>query len=478
MKHRKSRLELQKNMELILKRMRANYFGLKFWQNYLLAFSAAILLTVLFSFQAAAQPGDCRDMNWKPEVCRREREVLLQKIAAEIKALDEKILRQPNNAELYYRRGKIYSAMMFEQRLGFNTVEFDGRVYFSEIDAKAIADYTQAISLAPQPAYLEARGDIYRAYWEKEIPSLGIGENKPKEETLKLVERLFLNNENFKAAARNFRQAVELGADREMSKKPEQKLTQLYQLRASSLGNYEDIAAAVSTEKAGDIALADQAYVIEYYRNLYARSQSRLEKGNLQIKWDREYVYDALINKGKMARNFGRDDLALKVFNEAEKYWDKAEGRCFVFTYRASIFLKRDEIDLALRELTTAIDSKNPNCRETTHFRGDVYFRKGEWRAAIEDYTAYLNAGYGEFSELYLKRGTAYLKLGDAEKALADFDYLIEKLFHKSCPQFYLLRAEGYKLTGKLELAEADEKAASELPKNRKDSWCQINLLN
>lgn len=445
--------------------MKANYFDLRFWQNHLLMFLALILLLNFFSFQIAAQPTDCISRDWQG--CSKERDELLQKYASEIKNLGEKILRDPQNAELFYQRGKIYSAMMFEKNLGFKTVEFDGRVYFTEIDAKAVADYTRAISLSPKAEYYEERGNVYRAYWEKETPSLGIGEKKAKEETLKIVGQLFLKNENFKATERDFQKAVESSADYEASKTSRWKLANLHEARALSLGGYEDIAAAVANEKAADVALADQDYVIDFYKSVYARNKS----------WGKNSIYDALISKGKMARNFGRDSMALEIFNEAGKYWNKAEGKCFFYIYRASIFLKREEIESALGEITQAVESGNPNCRETTEFRGDIYFRKGEWQAAIQDYNAFLNSNYGQ-PELFLKRGKAYLNIGEAEKAVADFNYLIEKQFIKSCPQYFLLRAEGYKLAGKNDLAAADEKTASELPKNLKQSLCQINLLN
>lgn len=446
--------------------MKANYFDLKFWRNYLLAFLASTLLAFLFSFQIAAQPGDCISMNWKG--CEKQRDELLQKYAAEIKALDEKILSEPKNAELYYRRGKIYSDMMFEKRLGFKTVEFDGRVYFSEIDAKAIADYTQAISLAPTPAYFEERGNVYRAYWEKETSALDIGEKRAKAETLKIIEWLFLENENFNAAESDFQKAAESSADSEMPGRSRWKLINLHLVRAHSLGGYEDIAAIISNEKAADVALADQDYVIDFYTALYTRNK------NFGVKTS---LYDALISKGRIARNFGRDALALKVFNEAEKYWDKTELDCFVYTYRAEIFLKRPDTKSALREFTSALDSENPNCRPIASFRGDIYFRQGDWRAAIQDYTAFLNTEHGTTSEkTYIKRGKAYLNLGEGEKAVADFEYVIDKLFHTSCPQYFQMRAEGYKLIGKTELAAADEKAASELPGNLKQARCQTDL--
>lgn len=444
--------------------MKTNYFEWKFRQNYLLECLAAILF--FFSLQIAAQPGDCLSAGFRPQRCRPERDALLQKYAAEIKAFGEKIEREPKNAELYYQRGRIYSAMMFEKHLGFRTVEFDGRVYFSEIDAKAIADYTQAIKIAPKAAYFEERGNIYRTYWEKEIP--WGGEKKTKEEILDLIERIFFQNENFKFAERDFSKTIELSADYETSAAARWKWMNLHQLRAMALGNDLDIAAVIGSGSKADVALADMDYVAEYYKNLYARNKNG---------WEKDSFYNALVEKGRMARNFGRDRQALEIFSEAEKHWDKTTNNCFVYRFRASIFLQRGELDAALGAVTRALDSGNPRCRQMAEFRGDIYFRRGEWRAAIDDYTAYLNSGDGKFMELFHKRGAAYLKTGEAEKAVADFDYLIEEAVMKSCPQFFRQRAEGYRLTGRIDLAEADEKAADALPQNVKRPLCEIRLL-
>jgi len=51
--------------------------------------------------------------------------------------------------------------------------------------------------------------------------------------------------------------------------------------------------------------------------------------------------------------------------------------------------------------------------------RGDMYFDRGEWDAAIGDYSRLIASG--TYSEIYWKRGNAYLSKGDAQSALSDF---------------------------------------------------------
>lgn len=51
--------------------------------------------------------------------------------------------------------------------------------------------------------------------------------------------------------------------------------------------------------------------------------------------------------------------------------------------------------------------------------RGDMNFDRGEWDAAISDYSRLIASG--TYSEIYWKRGNAYLSKGDAQSALSDF---------------------------------------------------------
>ena len=436
-----------------------------------------VFIFLLLAQTIPAQPGTCVDAGWKGEYCRQELNGLLQKYGSEIKNLDQEIASDPQNADLYYRRGKIYSTMMFEKRLGLENVEFDGVTYFSAIDKKAIDDYTQAINLSPKSEYFNERGAVYESYWQKEIKqSLGgiggskiNGDKKSREKILKIADELFLKNQNFDKAHSDFQKGLKLSsADDESGLSSRRKLFFIHSARAYHLSDVMgDFSAVIGNEKAADFVLADQDYVIDLYKYVYLRPQ--------KFRYT-ESIYESVLQKGEMARNFGRDDLALQIFDEAEKYWSVNSLNCLTNTNRAEIFLKQNNIEEALRELTTALDSGNLNCRSIVEFRGDVYFRQRDWQAAIKDYTAFLNTEHGKTSQkTYIKRGKAYLTLGEAEKAVADFDYVINKLFYKSCPQYFQMRAAAYKMLGKTDLAATDEKTASELPKNADQSGCQIN---
>lgn len=52
--------------------------------------------------------------------------------------------------------------------------------------------------------------------------------------------------------------------------------------------------------------------------------------------------------------------------------------------------------------------------------RGDMNFDRGEWDAAISDYSRLIASG--TYSENYWKRGNAYLSKGDSQAALSDFN--------------------------------------------------------
>ncbi|MGI8883337.1 MAG: hypothetical protein ACR2IA_03730, partial [Pyrinomonadaceae bacterium] len=56
------------------------------------------------------------------------------------------------------------------------------------------------------------------------------------------------------------------------------------------------------------------------------------------------------------------------------------------------------------------------------------------------------------------------VKLKKPEKALAEMEIFFANVFHRNCPEPFLLRAEAYRQIGKTELAEVDEKYARELP--------------
>lgn len=82
-------------------------------------------------------------------------------------------------------------------------------------------------------------------------------------------------------------------------------------MRANSLNINEYVAKLIGAEKPADIALEDFDYGIDFYRSYNANNKLSDTIINL--------LYGEWIRKGEAAKRFGRDDIALEAFSEAEK---------------------------------------------------------------------------------------------------------------------------------------------------------------
>lgn len=430
-------------------------------QNRLLMVFVSTLFLFSAAFETIAQPGGCYKYTWRAGYCREERTKLLQRFASEIEHLDNQIARDPKTSEHYYRRGLIYSGMLLSY-FGVTDVEFDGKVYFDDIDVKAIADYSRAIELAPKEVeYFVERGKIYLSQWQRETSNFQYvrrDEKTTDEEIRQTVDKLFIYNEDFQAAERDFLKAIELSNDYERSKTAREQLFSLRSWRANSLDLNETIARLIGTGKPADIALADLDHAIDFYRSYLANNEP-----NDILK---RLLYGAWIRKGVAAKRFGRDDIALEAFSEAEKAQVKnSYPECALYQNRAEIFVKRMNFEAALKDVTFAIDN-NLNCKRMSELRGDIYLLKGDLAAAIDSYSKVLNDPNGYNRDIYWKRGKVYLQTGEAQKAIDDFTAAIG--YSGLCEKDYQLRAQAYRLAGDPQAAEADEERARQALKNQK----------
>lgn len=440
--------------------MKTNVLDFKFLQIHLLMFFASTLFVFSSVFQIAAQPGGCYSATWRYEYCREKRNELLQKYALEIENLSKHIAREPKRAEHYYERGQVYSGLLLSH-FRAKDVEFDGRIYFAEIDTKAIADYSRAIQFAPRVEYLVERGKIYLFLWQGEIKDFQyIRRNETTDDEIRhTIDRLFIYNERFQAAERDFLKAIELCNDNETAKTAREQLFSLRSMRANSLNRNEYVANLIGAEKPADIALEDFDYGIDFYRSYYANNKLSDTIINL--------LYGEWIRKGEAAKRFGRDDIALEAFSEAEKIQVKNSfPECVLYKNRAEIFLKRTNLEAALKDVTFAVDN-NPNCKRMYELRGDIYLLKGDLNAAVENYSLLLSDQNGFNRDIFWKRGKVYLQIGEAQKAITDFSSAIA--LSSLCEKYYQRRAEAFRLAGNTQAAEADEERAREALENQKN---------
>lgn len=429
--------------------------------NRLLMLFASTL--VFFSVSpTTAQPGGCNGNNWRLGFCRERRDALLRKSTSEIETLDRQIAQEPKNAVNYYQRGVIYSALIDLRLSDAKDVVFDDKVYFTDVEEKAIADLTRAIQIAPRVEYHVERGKIYFSQWEREMVNFQYvhrGDKYSDEEILQTIDKLFVYSEAFQAAEKDFLKGIELTENYETSRDARDRLYTLRNRRALSLSHNEPIASLIGGGRAADIALADLDFAIEFYR-FYLANNERAD----HVK---KYVYDAWVQKGAAAKRFSRDDVALEAFRQAEKVQVKySYPECALYQNRAEIFVKRANFDGALKDVTFAIENSY-NCRRMNELRGDIHLLKGDLTAAIDSYSVILNEKNGYDRDIYLKRGKLYLETGEAKKAIDDLTAVIG--YGVLCEKNYQLRARAYRLAGDEQAAEADEERARQAVKDQKN---------
>ena len=433
---------------------------MKTHQNRLLMLFASTLFVFFSVSQATAQPGGCYRSMLKYAHCREERNKLLQRFASEIEHLDNLIAREPTTADHYYQRGQVYSRM-FVSHFGTKDVEFDDKVYFAEIDTKAIADYTRAIQISPKAEHFIERGKVYWSQWDSGTSDFQYvrREKNSDEEIRQIIDKLFIYNEVFDAAERDFLKGIELSDKYESSKEAREGLFALRSRRARSLNRNDSVSKLIGAERPADVALADYDYTIDFYRFLKANIKTNDSFADL--------IYGAWIEKGTAAKQFGRDDVALEAFSEAEKAQAKnSYPNCALYQNRAEILSKRMSFDAALKDVTFAIDN-NLNCKRLSELRGDIYLLKGDLTAAIDSYSVILNDPNGYKRFIYWKRGKLYLETGEAQKAIEDFTAGIGS--YSSCEKDYELRARAFRLAGDIQAAEADDERARQAMKDQKN---------
>lgn len=157
----------------------------------------------------------------------------------------------------------------------------------------------------------------------------------------------------------------------------------------------------------------------------------------------------------------------IKLQNQMEKIWQ--------------------DFDLALKYAEASVDKKYGK-GETVEIlleKGKIAFEAGEYDIALNAYLSdekYLGKNYEYFCgkvkgeslcnsdkrvikyTFSFRRATVYVKTKKPEKALTEMEVFFENVFHRSCPEPFLLRAKIYRQLGKIELAEADEIYAQNLP--------------
>jgi len=94
------------------------------------------------------------------------------------------------------------------------------------------------------------------------------------------------------------------------------------------------------------------------------------------------------------------------------------------YTVRASLYLAKNQFDLAIEDLAKAIEL-DPAAAPAYDLRGAAFHRMGKFDRAIEDFNEAIRRN-PKFLTAYSNRGHAYLAIGERELAMADFRKVLE----------------------------------------------------
>jgi tetratricopeptide (TPR) repeat protein len=426
----------------------------------------------------------------------RRIKAIVESIRERISEADRRLARQPRSAQLYAERGALYIELYRTLYRGDYLSHFYGEkppeLSEAVIASKAVADFDNAIRISPAPDFYAKRGEMYAVRWHAVVSNINwyeemrqIGDpewsvftgGRTEENELKIFEK-FIRNPDFAKAVADYEKALRLVADAKLVEEVHQKLARIYLERARIIvGEMQLNRKLVVQPNPYGYSLWDD---IEKAIAHVTKSNSGNEHRQLTpfvASWFNlspvtlRYV---LFYKATVAADlYGENEKALRALNAAEKYVDKNEKYdyfiCQFYPYRSSLNSKIGNFDAALADANVPYSypgQPNSICFNAYERRGDAYFGKGDFRAAISDYTREIDgvSATGDLPGLYKKRGLAYLKSGEPKKAIADMTYFIE---HGSfSAEGYLLRARARRQAGDETRALEDEKKAKAVVKN------------
>ncbi len=117
----------------------------------------------------------------------------------------------------------------------------------------------------------------------------------------------------------------------------------------------------------------------------------------------------------------------------------------------------------AISSYTQAI-KLNPEVEATYYERANAYYKIGNYKAAVKDYTEVINKNTARtgWSDLaYKNRAKAYEKLDEKQKAISDWTQVISK--SQNYPEAYIRRGNMYRDLGNQENAIQDYKVADKI---------------
>ncbi|GAB4537170.1 MAG: hypothetical protein Kow0063_23550 [Anaerolineae bacterium] len=315
-----------------------------------------------------------------------------------MRSLDAAIASSPENARLYYARGRLQAE-------------------HGDLEAAA-DDYTQAINIdASQEAWLEARAEIYELLGNN---SAALADH---------VQRVMIDD-------------ISTGTRGDLAQfcrrhhLCEEAVTLLSKLMEEQPENPQPVLARAEVYLTWDnkAALEDYDYAVslapfeaEVYRlRAKAREQARDFEGALEdfvnvlaFSESDAWTVDDMI---ELCRNLGNCESVVEQLTDRLTTSGATASLSFS---RARLYEELGNEEMAIADFSNAIemDDWNVSRRAYSH-RAKLYEHQGNWEKAIEDYTRLIE-DYRD-DTIYYDRGLAYKQLGRSDLALQDLTTFLD----------------------------------------------------
>ncbi len=453
------------------------------------AFYSIALTVFLFGcISVIGQPGYDSSRDW----------IRVNEIRTQIQKLDRAIADAPKQAGLRGRRGLLYVELY--KRVHFDAIKFEAFGEWSRqippelaaevLENQAIRDLDRAIASKPAADVYAGRGKIIAWRYERELRfldwSVEMAAMNPAEwrdflptrtadhETAVLRKVLALPS--FEAAAKSLRLSLKAKPAEDAAREINNELAKLFYQRATYINNrvvnVGHLIVGTSPE--------DYSVWSDFDTSIAYATKADFPESSIS-EWRKSRTYDLkplllsniYLEKAYVARRFGRNDLVLSSLGAAEALIDLSKktslDRALFYSLRSHAMVDLGMFDEALAALDKAmlksmeLDRLSYGFSET---RGDAYFGKEDFAAAITEYSEGIEKNdTGSSREIYGKRGIAYLRSGNEALAIED----LTRQLAMTGPSSSLLnsRAEAFRAADNNTEALADETRASEIKKRK-----------
>ncbi len=170
-------------------------------------------------------------------------------------------------------------------------------------------------------------------------------------------------------------------------------------------------------------------------------------------------LYSIYFSRGRCFFELGDYDKALLDYNEnIKRKPELAAG----YIFRGEVYLKKEQIDLAIADFDTGINTKNNESILVLGLRrrAEAFYLKKEFAKSIKDCESVLKLN-PQYRSAWYYRSASNLELGEIQTALADINQYIK--LGENDSEGYKLRAKIYHRLDDKTSAEADEKKAIEI---------------